>query len=209
MAGRDRLLNKFATRIPSFMHQIAIFASGNGSNAQRIIEHFEGSPSTKVALVLCNNPSAYVLERARLANIPTLLFNRQEFYESDRVPAALRNGGITLIVLAGFLWLIPSNILAAYPGRIINIHPALLPRYGGKGMYGMKVHEAVLASGDPESGISIHFVNDRYDDGNIIFQARCPVLPGDTPDTLATRIHQLEHLHYPQVIDQLLLSLNS
>jgi phosphoribosylglycinamide formyltransferase-1 len=191
------------------MHQIAIFASGNGSNAQKIIEHFSGSRSARVALVLCNNQSAYVLERARIANIPSLVFNRQQFYGSDLVPAALREHVITLIILAGFLWLVPENILTAFPGRIINIHPALLPKYGGKGMYGMKVHEAVLASGDTESGISIHYVNERYDDGDLIFQARCPILPGDTPDTLATRIHQLEHLHYPRVIEQLLISLNS
>jgi phosphoribosylglycinamide formyltransferase-1 len=186
------------------MEKIAIFASGSGTNAQRIIECFKGHPVISVDLVLSNNPEAFVLTRAKLADIPTMVFSRQEFYESERILILLKEKNITLIVLAGFLWLIPDYLLREYAGRIVNIHPALLPKYGGKGMYGMRVHESVIQSGDRESGITIHMVNDKYDEGQIIFQARCPVDPGDTSESLAEKIHLLEYEHYPQVIESLL-----
>ena len=153
---------------------------------------------------MSNRPDAYVIERARSFDVETIVFNREQLYQTGEVLASLKQRKIDFIVLAGFLWLIPAPLLEAYEGKIVNIHPALLPRYGGKGMYGKRVHEAVIASGDRESGISIHHVNPRYDEGNIIFQARCPVKPGDTPDTLAERIHKLEYEHYPRVVESLL-----
>jgi phosphoribosylglycinamide formyltransferase 1 len=184
------------------MIRIAVFASGSGTNAQRITEYFRDSRSdVSVALILSNNPNAFVLERARNLGIPSVVFTRSEFCETEKVPRLLQEQNIGFIVLAGFLWLVPSYLLKAYPNKILNIHPALLPGYGGKGMYGMKVHEAVIASGDKESGISIHLVNEKYDDGRILFQARCPIEPGDTPDTLAAKIHELEYEHYPRVIE--------
>nr|MBC8314368.1 phosphoribosylglycinamide formyltransferase [Bacteroidota bacterium] len=162
-----------------------------------------------VRLVLSNNPDAYVLSRARQFHIPTLTFSRPELYQSNHIMDILSVQGIDYIVLAGFLWLIPAYILKAYPNRIVNIHPALLPNYGGKGMYGRRVHEAVIAGGEKESGISIHYVNEKYDDGQIIFQAKCPVEPGDTPETLAARIHELEHKYYPEVIEKVILDAGS
>ena len=187
--------------------KIAIFASGSGTNAQRIIEYFSGNPQITVSLVLSNKPDAYVLERAKILNVPSVVFNRHSFYETDEITGLLKKDGIDLIVLAGFLWLIPLNLIRAYPGRIINIHPALLPKYGGKGMYGARVHEAVIQSGDKESGISIHYVNEKYDEGSIIFQAKCEVLQDDTPDSLAHRVHQLEYKHYPEVIEKVVRGL--
>jgi phosphoribosylglycinamide formyltransferase-1 len=186
---------------------IAIFASGSGTNAQRIIEYFSGNPKISVALILSNKPDAYVLVRAKNLNVPSVVFDRHSFYETDDIIKLLKKKKIDFIVLAGFLWMIPVNLILAYPGRIINIHPALLPKYGGKGMYGERVHEVVIQSGDKVSGISIHYVNEKYDEGNIIFQAKCEVLPGDTPETLAQRIHQLEYQHYPEVIEKLLRGL--
>jgi phosphoribosylglycinamide formyltransferase-1 len=187
--------------------KIAIFASGSGTNAQRIIEFFSGNPEITVSLVLSNKPDAYVLERAKKLKVPVVVFDRHTFKETNDIPNLLKKEGIDFIVLAGFLWLIPLNLIRTYPGRIINIHPALLPKYGGKGMYGEKVHEAVLQSRDKESGISIHYVNEKYDEGNIIFQAKCEVLPDDTPDSLAKRVHQLEYKHYPEVIEKLIKEL--
>ncbi|MCK9421629.1 MAG: phosphoribosylglycinamide formyltransferase [Bacteroidales bacterium] len=183
------------------MPSLALFASGNGSNVQRIVEYFSGNPHIGIDLILTNNPRAYVLERARNLKIPSVVFSRKEFYGSNYVPDILAVQNISHIVLAGFLWLIPENILSAFQGKILNIHPALLPKYGGKGMYGTRVHQAVLASGDPESGITIHYVNEKYDDGQIIFQSRCPVIPGETPETLAEKIHQLEYRHFPEIIE--------
>jgi phosphoribosylglycinamide formyltransferase 1 len=190
------------------MKKIAILASGNGTNAQRIIEYFRGSHQISIGLVLCNNPDAYVLERAGNAKIPAVCFNRKELYESNFILDILTVQGITFIVLAGFLWLIPDYLLEAYKGNIINIHPALLPKYGGKGMYGMHVHEAVIRSGDKESGITIHHVNNKYDEGQIIFQAKCPVESGDTPHSLAEKIHKLEYRYFPEVIEKVLLGNN-
>lgn len=184
------------------MHRIAILASGNGSNAQRIIEYFAGSTLAEIGLVLCNKPDAYVLTRAENLGVPTLQFTRAEFYSSDTVMISLAQHRIDFLVLAGFLWLIPPNILRLYAGKIVNIHPALLPKYGGKGMYGMKVHEAVIAAREPESGITIHYVNEHYDEGQIIFQVRCPVLPADTPEILAEKIHVLEYRWFPEIIEK-------
>ena len=184
------------------MDRIAIFASGSGTNAERIVSYFRKHPSIEVGLILSNRHDAFVLERARELGIPSAVFGRQQLYETDFVLNILKENNITFIVLAGFLWLVPQNLLTAYSGRILNIHPALLPNYGGKGMYGMKVHEAVISSGDKESGITIHNVNERYDAGDIVFQARCPVLPADTPESLASRIHALEYEHYPKIIEQ-------
>jgi phosphoribosylglycinamide formyltransferase 1 len=183
--------------------RIAVFASGSGSNAQRIAEYFSDKGVLEIAAIYCNNPNAFVLERAKLLGIPSVLFNRDTFYHSDAILADLKNREVDWIILAGFLWLIPTNILAAFPGRIINIHPALLPAYGGKGMYGMKVHQAVIAAGDAESGITIHHVNEHYDEGDIIFQARCTIATDDTPELLASKIHELEYEHFPRVIQDL------
>ncbi len=185
--------------------RLAVFASGNGSNAQRISEYFSGSELVNIPAIYCNNPGAYVLERAKLLGIPSVLFTRDAFYNTASVLDDLKKRNIDWIVLAGFLWLIPEAILKAYPQRIINIHPALLPEYGGKGMYGMKVHEAVIASGDKQSGITIHNVNEKYDEGDIIFQATCQVLSGDTPEMLAAKIHELEYEYFPRVIEKLIL----
>jgi phosphoribosylglycinamide formyltransferase 1 len=187
------------------MERIAIFASGNGTNAEEIIRYFQSSSRIRVSLVLSNNPDAFVLERSRILEVPTVMFTKSEFYTTETIPDLLESNGITFLVLAGFLWLVPANILKAYPGKILNIHPALLPKYGGKGMYGMKVHRAVINSGDHESGISIHSVNERYDEGDIVFQARCLVDPEDTPESLAEKIHALEHKHYPRVIEDYIL----
>ena len=187
------------------MKKIAIFASGSGSNAENIIQYFAQKPQFCVKSVFCNVPDAYVLERAKKYRIPTFVFNREEFRNPDKVFRQLQEQEIDFIVLAGFLWLMPSFITAAWPNKIVNIHPALLPAYGGKGMYGHHVHEAVIAAGEKESGITIHYVNDHYDQGAIIFQAKCPVLPTDTPDALAARVHELEYRYFPQIIAETIL----
>jgi phosphoribosylglycinamide formyltransferase 1 len=187
------------------MIKIAIFASGSGTNAQRIIEYFQSSGSISVSMVLSNNPDAFVLQRARKLGVPVTVFSRNEFYETDRIPGLLQSLQVSFLVLAGFLWLIPENLLKAYPGKILNIHPALLPKYGGKGMYGMKVHQALIDAGDKESGITVHRVNEQYDEGDILFQAKCKVDPMDTAETLAMKIHELEHRYYPKVIEEVVL----
>lgn len=187
------------------MKNLVIFASGSGSNAENIIRYFASKPDFCVKKIYCNVPGAYVLERARQLQVPACVFTREEFRNPDKLLRRLQDEGTDFIVLAGFLWLVPPCITAAYPNRIINIHPALLPAYGGKGMYGHHVHEAVLAAGEQQSGITIHYVNDRYDSGDIIFQATCPVLPDDTPDTLAARVHELEYRHFPRVIEEVLI----
>ena len=188
------------------MKKIAIFASGSGSNAENIIQYFAQKPQFCVKSVFCNVPDAYVLERAKKYRIPTFVFNREEFRNPDKVFRQLQEQEIDFIVLAGFLWLMPSFITAAWPNKIVNIHPALLPAYGGKGMYGHYVHEAVIAAGEKESGITIHYVNDHYDQGASIFQAKCPVLPTDTPDDLAARIHELEYRYFPEIIEKTILN---
>ncbi len=186
--------------------RLAIFASGSGTNAEAIVKYFHHHPLVEVSGIYSNNPSAYVLQRARKLQVPAYVFNRQELNDPAFVDK-LEAQQVDLIVLAGFLWLLPANLVARFPQRIVNIHPALLPKYGGKGMYGQHVHEAVLTNREKESGITIHYVNERYDEGAVIFQARCAVHPDDTPDTLAQRIHALEHKHYPEVIEKIALKL--
>jgi phosphoribosylglycinamide formyltransferase-1 len=190
------------------MKKIAVFASGAGSNAQKIIESLSpagtGSKPGIVALIVCNKPGAGVLTIAANAKIPVLLIEKEQFFRGNGYADELKTAGIDFIVLAGFLWKIPDTLIGAFPGKIINIHPALLPKYGGKGMYGYHVHQAVIDNHEKESGITIHYVDGHYDNGDIIFQARCPVLETDTPDTLAQRIHALEHRYYPEVIASLL-----
>ncbi len=186
------------------LKQIAIFASGAGSNAQQLIDHFRGSALATVSLVVCNKPGAGVLDIAAREGIPTLLLDRQTFLHTNTYVQALQARHIDLIVLAGFLWKVPANLVQAFPRRIINIHPALLPRYGGKGMYGHFVHEAVIAAGETESGITIHYVNEQYDDGPPILQERCPITPADTPETLARKVQALEHRWYPVIVERLL-----
>jgi phosphoribosylglycinamide formyltransferase-1 len=183
------------------MKNIAIFASGSGTNARNIAEYFRSAVNIRVSLILSNKPDAYVLERARQLNIPSVVFTRKDFYESDDILGLLRKNEIDFIVLAGFLWLVPENLLKAYPRRIINIHPALLPKYGGKGMYGEKVHQAVIQSGDTRTGISIHFVDDHYDEGEIIFQDSFEIHADDTPESIAKKVHALEYKHFPGVIE--------
>jgi formyltetrahydrofolate-dependent phosphoribosylglycinamide formyltransferase len=195
-------------------HSVAIFASGAGSNAEKIIQQMEiaaktGKGSFKVDLIVCNKPTAGVLSIAANHQIDTLLIDKEQFLNGDGYATELTARGIEFIVLAGFLWKIPVTLIKAYPNNIINIHPALLPKYGGKGMYGDKVHQAVIAAGEKESGITIHYVDEIYDHGNIIFQAKCIVDQKDSPSTLAQKIHQLEHQHYPEVIDNLLQMRNS
>ncbi|MBN2613802.1 MAG: phosphoribosylglycinamide formyltransferase [Bacteroidales bacterium] len=183
---------------------LAVFASGSGSNAENIIRYFSNHSSIRIKKVLTNNPNAYVIDRAKNLNVPVRVFNRHEFYETGLIINDLKSDQIQWIILAGFLWLVPASITEAFPGRIVNIHPALLPKYGGKGMYGEKVHQAVKSAGEKESGITIHYVNNEYDKGNIIFQARCPVDPSDTPETIAEKVHGLEYKHYPEVIENLI-----
>lgn len=191
------------------MISIAIFASGAGSNAQKVIDHFRNSKMVRIALIACNKPGAGVLGIAEKEHIPVLLIEKEAFFRGNGYVDELKAAGIDFIVLAGFLWKVPATLTAAYPNRMVNIHPALLPRYGGKGMYGMHVHEAIIAAGERESGITIHYVDNVYDNGDIIFQATCAIEPGDTPDMLAQKVHQLEHAHYPRIIEQVLQHLQN
>lgn len=186
---------------------IAIFASGNGTNAENIIKYFSGNKDIKVKIVMANKTDAFVLERAHRLGIPTLYINREQWADATHILTLLHEQQIDFIVLAGFLAHIPDALLHAYPNRIVNIHPSLLPKFGGKGMYGNKVHEAVVAAGETESGITIHYLNEHYDEGQIIAQYRCPVMPNDTPQDVATRVHALEYEYYPKVIEQLLIAL--
>lgn len=183
---------------------IAIFASGSGSNAENIIRYFQKSGSAQVSLVLSNKSDAYVLERAHRLRVPCNVFPKEDWIAGDEILAVLQEARIDFIVLAGFLFRVPDLLLHAYPYKIINIHPALLPKYGGKGMYGDRVHQAVVTAGEKESGITIHYINEHYDEGAIIFQASCPVLPSDTPEEVANKVHALEYKHYPHVIESLL-----
>jgi formyltetrahydrofolate-dependent phosphoribosylglycinamide formyltransferase len=183
--------------------RIAIFASGAGSNARAIINHFRNSSRVKIALIVSNKPDAGVLSIAQNENIPVLVIEKEPFFRGDAYVEELKKNKIDFIVLAGFLWKVPSSLILAYPNKIVNIHPALLPQYGGKGMYGHHVHEAVIANKEKESGISIHYVDEQYDHGSIILQAKCKVEETDTPSSLAAKIHQLEHQYYPKVIEEL------
>ena len=189
-----------------FMKRIAIFASGSGTNAENIITYFQERNNASVVQVLTNNQHAKVLERAKNHKISAFSFNRTALYGSNDVLNLLQNAQIDLIVLAGFLWKFPEHILTAFPNKVVNIHPALLPKYGGKGMYGSHVHTAVVANKEKESGITIHFVNENYDEGAIIFQAKTNLSEIDTPETVAQKIHQLEYKHFPEVIEQVLTS---
>lgn len=191
------------------MKRIAIFASGSGSNAENIAHFFKDDPEVEISLLLTNNPEAGVIKRARRLHIPVVVFDRKTFYESDRIEKLLVNQKIDLVVLAGFMMLIPPTLVSAFPNRMVNIHPALLPKYGGKGMYGHFVHEAVVAAGEKESGITIHFVNDMYDEGAVIFQASCEVTRYDSPDEVARKVQELEHRHFPEVVKELLKSLRA
>lgn len=185
--------------------RIALFASGSGTNAEAIITYFKDHPFIDVVLLLSNNENAYALLRAKNHGIKNYFFNRKEFIEGTVVSAYLKEQQVTHIVLAGFLWLIPDYLISAFPDRIINIHPALLPKYGGKGMYGTKVHEAVKASGDPFTGITIHLVNDKYDEGKVLFQGTCPIRESDTAEEIARCVQKLEHEHYPGVVERWVL----
>jgi len=187
-----------------FMVNIAIFASGSGTNAQKIIEYFSESDKIRVGMILSNRKDAYVIERALKYNIPAFTFTNSDLKNSSIVVKKLKAEKVDYIVLAGFLLKIPDNILKLYSRKIVNIHPALLPKYGGKGMYGMHVHDAVILSGDKESGITIHYVNEKYDDGEIIFQAKCNVTDIDTAKSIAEKVHVLEHRYYPQIIEKII-----
>ncbi|NRA93899.1 MAG: phosphoribosylglycinamide formyltransferase [Psychroserpens sp.] len=186
------------------MKRIVIFASGSGSNAENIIRFFQNREQASVIQVLTNNPHAKVLERAKNLKVSALSFNRIAFTKTDDVLNILRASQPDLIVLAGFLWKFPEPILKEFPDKVINIHPALLPKYGGKGMYGMHVHDAVVANKETETGITIHYVNENYDEGAIIFQTSCPVEPTDTAKDVANKIHKLEMEHFPKVVEQLI-----
>jgi phosphoribosylglycinamide formyltransferase-1 len=189
--------------------RIAIFASGSGSNAQKIMEHFKRNSEGEVVLILTNNPQAYVLQRADNFEIPSHIFTRGELYDSDAVIKLLKNLQVDLIVLAGFLWLVPPSLLKAFPNKIINLHPALLPKFGGKGMYGDHVHQAVLDAGEEESGITIHFVNEKFDEGEILHQSRFKIEPEDTLEMIKFKGQQLEHQNFPRVIESLLRKMKS
>lgn len=186
------------------MNRIAIFASGTGTNAKKIIDHFDDFKEVEVAIILSNKPKAKVLTIAKDHNIPIKIINRTEFYHSDVILDVLNEEKIDLVVLAGFLWLIPENLIKNYTGKIVNIHPALLPKYGGKGMYGMNVHQAVYDRKEKESGISIHYVNENYDEGQIIFQAHCLIDENDQPKDIAKKIQKLEHKYYPFIVEKIL-----
>lgn len=188
------------------MKRIVIFASGSGTNAENLITFFQNKKNASVIQVLTNNPQAKVLDRCKKLNVSALSFNSISFYKTDDVLNILKTSQPDLIVLAGFLWKFPKSILHAYPNKVINIHPALLPKYGGKGMYGMHVHEAVVTNKETETGITIHYVNEHYDEGAIIFQASCSVSASDSADDVAAKIHTLEMTHFPKVVETLLFS---
>jgi len=183
---------------------IAIFASGGGSNAESIIQHFQTNKSIQVALIVSNKPNAYVLQRAANHNIDSIVIDKALFQSEQEMLTILENQNIDFIALAGFLWLVPRYLVQAYPKRIVNIHPALLPKYGGKGMYGKRVHQAVFDNNENSTGLTIHFVDEQYDEGHIIFQDSVELLPSDTPDVIAKKVVELEHKHYPSVIESML-----
>lgn len=185
------------------MKRLAVFVSGGGTNLQRIAEYFAPNQEVEIACVVSNNKDAYANQRAKNLGIPLFVVSREKFHDVS-FATYLKSLDIDLIVLAGFLWLIPRTLLDAFPNKIINIHPALLPKYGGKGFYGHHVHEAVVAAHEKESGITIHYVNERYDSGDIIFQAKVALAPTDTPDDVAAKIHVLEQENFPVVIEKLL-----
>jgi phosphoribosylglycinamide formyltransferase-1 len=187
------------------MKRIAIFASGSGSNAENIFHYFQGNQEIHVALIVCNKPGAGIISRADRLGIPVLLINREDWMHPMRVVEWLKMNEISYIVLAGFLWLVPKDLITAFPDKIINIHPALLPKYGGKGMYGEKVHEAVYKNAEKESGITIHLVNEKYDDGMHLFKHSFPISEQDTPESIAEKVHELEYRYFPSVIEKYIL----
>ena len=187
------------------MKHIVIFASGSGSNAQQIAEYFANSDFARVIMIYSNRKDAYVLQRANQMNIPAVVFDKADFYENNFILHHLRHLRPDLIILAGFLWKVPETIVRAFPDQIINIHPALLPKYGGKGMYGGHVHHAVIENREKESGVTVHYVNENYDEGAHILQVRCKIDDDDTPETLAQKIHALEYKYYPKTIELILL----
>jgi phosphoribosylglycinamide formyltransferase-1 len=187
------------------MSTLALFASGSGTNAENLIKYFQNKPQIEISCICTNRADAYVIERAKRYRIPVLIFSRDDFYHSEKVLQYLLNNHTDWIILAGFLWLLPATLIDRFPNRIINIHPALLPKYGGKGMYGSHVHQAVIDQHESESGITIHWVNHEYDKGDIIFQATCPVDQADTPDSLAAKVHQLEYEYFPKVVEKVIL----
>lgn len=188
--------------------KIAVYASGTGSNTKKIIEYFSEHPAVEVALIVCNKPGAGVLQIAADHDIPYLIIEKEKFFRGSGYVDELKDAGIVFLVLAGFLWKIPDTIISAYPRRILNIHPALLPKYGGKGMYGHHVHESVIAAGDTISGITIHYVDEHYDHGDIICQKQVDITTSDTAESLATKIHALEHTYYPVIIENILKTIN-
>ncbi len=186
------------------MRRLAIFASGTGSNAAKIISHFQGIEDIEVSLIVSNSPKAGVLTIAEQAGVPSMIIDRSFFYDSNQLVFELKQRSVDFIVLAGFLWLVPSYLIKAFPRKIVNIHPALLPKYGGKGMYGMHVHRAVKANNERESGISIHFVNERFDEGAVIFQASCNIDPVDSPEVIREKVLTLEHKYFPLVVEDVI-----
>lgn len=207
MAGANK--SNFSKASPHQLFQkpiqhLALFASGAGSNAQQIINHFKNNNQVTIALIVCNKPQAGVLLIAQKENIPYIIIEKEKFFRGDAYVPDLQQHNISLVVLAGFLWKVPQKLIDAFPKKIINIHPALLPLYGGKGMYGAFVHEAVVAAGDVQTGITIHYVDEHYDNGDIIFQATCPVTKEDNAASVAQKVHKLEHQHFPKIIEALL-----
>ncbi len=183
--------------------KIALFASGSGTNVENIVKYFNGKTTAKPVCVLCNKPDAFVLERAKRLGLDSMTFNRTDFNDGKKIMEYLKKYEVDMIVLAGFLWLIPQYLINAFPNRIVNIHPALLPKFGGKGMYGMHVHEAVKQNGETETGITIHLIDGNYDKGNTVFQAKVQVSPTDSPDDIANKVHALEYEHYPKLIEEI------
>ena len=186
------------------MTKIAIFASGSGSNAENIIQYFQGLEGVEIVLVLSNNTEAYVLERAEKYSVPTFIFSKEMLLNTTKVVDELLNSNASIIILAGFLLKIPVSVVKLFPNRIVNIHPALLPKYGGKGMYGMNVHRAVVSNNEKVSGITIHYVNEQYDEGDYIFQASCEVLSSDSPEVVQQKVQELEIIHFPNIIESIL-----
>lgn len=199
-----KIFGRFSNKKKIGVHNIAIFASGAGSNAQQIINRFSNHPTIKVALIVCNKPGAGVLDLAKKHSIPSIIIEKEVFFKGSAYVEVLQQHNIHFIVLAGFLWKVPSTLIKAYPQKVVNIHPALLPAYGGKGMYGHFVHEAVIANKETQSGITIHYVDELYDHGAIIKQATCTVTETDTPETLAAKIHVLEHEWFGKVIEEVM-----
>jgi len=202
-----KLFCSFATNriiMNQIQKNIAIFASGNGSNAQNIVEYFKDNKEVNIKLFLTNKKDAYVIERAKDLGIPCIVFTAKELRESNKIVDVLKEYSIDFIVLAGFLLRIPKNLIELFPNKIVNIHPALLPKYGGKGMYGDFVHQAVKEAGDAKTGITIHYVNEHYDEGQIVFQKEVELDSEDTPDRIAEKVHALEYAYFPKVIEDIL-----